>query len=99
MYLWSVQYYYPDFVVSVLFWREPQEKKVARPRRRAAPPSSEAHLVLFGRKKRLRTKISVTTSQPFNYAEIDRPDDGNALIVRELSDALLAKICWGILTP
>jgi hypothetical protein len=33
-----------------------------------------------------------------NY-EIDRRDDGHVLIARELSDALRAKICWGILTP
>jgi hypothetical protein len=31
-------------------------------------------------------------------AEIDHRNDGNVLIARELSDALLAKICWGILT-
>jgi hypothetical protein len=30
------------------------------------PPSSEAHLGLFGEKKCLRTRISATTSQPFN---------------------------------
>jgi hypothetical protein len=32
-------------------------------------------------------------------AKIDRRGDGNVLIARELSDALQAKICWGILTP
>ena len=32
-------------------------------------------------------------------AEIDRRDDGNVLVARELSDALRAKIRWGILTP
>ncbi len=32
-------------------------------------------------------------------AEIDRRDDRNVLNARELSDALLTKICWGILTP
>ena len=32
-------------------------------------------------------------------AEIDRRDDGNVLIAQELSDALLAKIRWGLLTP
>ncbi len=31
--------------------------------------------------------------------KIEHPDDGNVLIARELSDALPAKICWGILTP
>jgi len=30
---------------------------------------------------------------------IDHRDDGNVLIALELSDALLTKICWGILTP
>jgi hypothetical protein len=29
--------------------------------------------------------------------DIERPDDGNVLIARELSDDLPAKICWGIL--
>jgi len=33
------------------------------------------------------------------YSEIDRRDDGNVLVAQELSDALLAKIRWGILTP
>ena len=33
-----------------------------------------------------------------NY-EIDRRDDENVLIARELLDALGANICWGILTP
>ena len=40
-----------------------------RNNRAHGPPSSEAHLVLFAiwwGKKSLRTKISVTTSQPFN---------------------------------
>jgi hypothetical protein len=32
-------------------------------------------------------------------SEIDHRDDGNVLIARELSDALLAKIRWGLLTP
>ena len=32
-------------------------------------------------------------------SEIDRRDDGNVLVARELSDALRAKIRWGILTP
>ena len=32
-------------------------------------------------------------------SKIDRRYDGNVLIARELSDALPAKICWGILTP
>jgi len=30
---------------------------------------------------------------------IDHRDDGNVLIARELLDALLTKISWGILTP
>ncbi len=33
------------------------------------------------------------------YSVIDHRDDGNVLIARELRDALLTKICWGILTP
>ena len=32
-------------------------------------------------------------------SEIDRPNDGNVLVAQELSDALQAKIRWGILTP
>ena len=31
-------------------------------------------------------------------SEIDRRDDGNVLIAQDLSDALRAKIFWGILT-
>ena len=31
-------------------------------------------------------------------SEIDRRDDGNVLIAQDLSDALQAKIFWGILT-
>ena len=64
--------------------------------------TSEAHLGLFGGKKSLRTtRISTTTHNHLTsiHAEIDCHDDGNVLIARELSNALLAKICWGILTP
>mgnify|MGYP006197039347 CR=1 FL=1 len=32
-------------------------------------------------------------------AEIDHRVDGNVLVARELTNALLTKICWGILTP
>jgi hypothetical protein len=32
-------------------------------------------------------------------SKIDHHDDGNVLVTQELSDSLLAKIRWGILTP
>ena len=67
----------------------------------AGPPSTEAHLVLFGGKKVSEQEFR----QPHHNhltsinSEIDRRDDGNVLIARELLDALLAKIRWGLLTP
>jgi hypothetical protein len=65
-------------------------------------PSSKAHLVLFGEKKKGSEQ---EFRQPHHNhltsinAEIDRSDDGNVLIAQELLDALLAKIRWGLLTP
>ena len=65
-------------------------------------PLSGAHLWLFWRGKKVseqefrRPHHNHLTSI---NAEIDRRDDGNVLVARELSDALLAKIGWGILTP
>jgi hypothetical protein len=65
-------------------------------------PSSEAHLELFGGGKKVSEQ---EFGRPHQHhltsinAEIDLRDNGNVLIARELSDALLAKICWGILTP
>ena len=52
-------------------------------------------------KKTLKTRISTTTQNHLTSINsvIDHRDDGNVLITRELSDALLTKICWGILTP
>ncbi len=53
-------------------------------------PSSEAHLGLFGGKKKVSEQ---EFRQPhYNHltsinAEIDRRDDGNVLVARELSDA------------
>ena len=67
-----------------------------------SPPSSEAHLGLFGGKKKVseqefrRPHHNHLTSI---NAEIDHRVDGNVLVARELTNALLTKICWGILTP
>ncbi len=60
---------------------------------------------LFWREKKVSNKnfgdhnIITTIYLPSINAEIDRRDDGDVRIARELSDALLAKICWGILIP
>ena len=65
-------------------------------------PSSEAHIGLFGGKKKVseqefrRPHHNHLTSI---NAEIDHRVDGNVLVARELTNALLTKICWGILTP
>ncbi len=62
----------------------------------------EAHIGLFGGKKKVSEQ---EIRQPHHNhltsinAEIDRCNDGNVLVARELSDALRAKIRWGILTP
>jgi hypothetical protein len=64
--------------------------------------SSEAHLGLFGGEKKSQNKNFDDHIQPFLTSinsEIDRRDDGNVLVARELSDALRAKIRWGIMTP
>ena len=67
-------------------------------------PQGGAHLGLFGRKKKSPQNKNFD-DHPNHYflnginSEIDRLDDGNVLVARELSDALLAKIRWGILTP
>jgi hypothetical protein len=52
------------------------------------------------RKKSLRTRILITTQNNLTSinSEIDRHNNGNVLIARELLDTLPAKICWGILT-
>ncbi len=34
-----------------------------------------------------------------HYIQIERRDDGDVPIAREISDALRAKIAWGLLTP
>ena len=55
-----------------------------------------------GGKKKSQTRISTTTYNhltSINSVIDNREDDGNVLIARELLDALLPKICWGILTP
>jgi len=66
------------------------------------PPSSKAHLGLFGGKKKMSQNKNFD-DHPNHLtsinSEIDRRDDGNVLVARELSDALQAKIRWGILTP
>ena len=65
------------------------------------PTLSGAHLGLFGGKKSLRTRISTTTSQPFLTSinsEIDRRNDGNVLIARQILGNQRAKIRWGLLT-
>jgi hypothetical protein len=56
---------------------------------------------IWRKKKTLKTRISTTTQNHLTSINsvIDHRDDGNVLITRELSDALLTKICWGILTP
>ncbi len=65
-------------------------------------PSFEAHLGLFGGKKKMSHNKNFD-DHPNHLtsinSEIDRRDDGNVLVAQELSDALLAKIRWGILTP
>jgi hypothetical protein len=61
------------------------------------------HLGLFGGEKKSQNK-NFDNHTPHNHLtsikpEIDHRDDGDVLIARELSDALLAKIRWGLLTP
>ena len=63
-----------------------------------APSSGRArgaHLGLFGGKK----KSPQNKNFDNHHSEINHRDDGNVLVAQELSDALLAKIRWGILTP
>ena len=59
------------------------------------------HLVLFGGKKKVRQEFRRPHHNHLTSinSEIDRRDDGNVLVAQELSDALRAKIRWGILTP
>jgi len=65
-------------------------------------PSSGAHLGLFGGEKKSPQNKNFD-DHPNHltsiYSDIDHRDDRNVLVARELSDALLAKIRWGILTP
>ncbi len=64
-------------------------------------PRASSGAFLAG-KKSLQNKNfddHITTTYLVLNAEIDRRIDGNVLVARELSDALRAKIRWGILTP
>ena len=67
-------------------------------------PSSERGrglIELFGGEKTSQNKNFDNHTEPLTSINsvIDHRDDGNVLIARVLSDALLTKICWGILTP
>ncbi len=65
-------------------------------------PVARAHLNLFGGRGQINKKCSrhyrINHLTSINV-DIERPDDGNVLIARRISDILRAKIRWGLLTP
>ena len=66
-----------------------------------SPTTSQGSSMAFLAKKNSKQEFR---RPPQNHltsinSEIDRRNNGNVLIAQELSEALQAKICWGILTP
>jgi hypothetical protein len=60
------------------------------------------HFGLFGGRQKIKKKTS--RQQKLNHltsinVNIKHCNDGNVLIAQEISDALQAKISWGLLTP
>jgi len=73
-----------------------------KPKSTTHHPPTRAHLGLFGGEKKSPQNKNFD-DHPSHLtsinSQIDHHDNGNVLVTRELSDSLLAKIKWVILTP
>jgi hypothetical protein len=63
------------------------------------PPPSERSFPAIWREKKGSSLQTQCNNSSNNYIKMERRNDGNFLIARQISSPLQAKIAWGLITP